>query len=464
MISQMDQIYSNASVTIIAAAGEDAQTGLPGVSRFHRPRQHEVHVQGVTILQLPHGGQALSSSRWASRAWTYQEGYLSKRRLIFTDSQVLYLCDEMYTEESIKQPLSSELAYRGRSSFSRLVPDLHLRQDSIHTFLSQVEEYSRRDLSHSGDSLNAFLGIFNYQSRISPPLLHLWGLPIQTPELDLTDMAFYPLWWHASLAARRPGFPSWTWAGWAGPVRFSSRRYIICPQRAPVCPPQEQQDSTTAHSGEQQGFRVSVDADDQEHQTLGLYEYAQNLLEDIRSRGPQLHYNPGPKRLFISCPVLALRLQLFSQLSEAQRSTRTTTFQKRQRREPRARQCSRSFSQDHIAVAPICSGVHVGMEPCYDQRVGAEDRLLALYMRRQDDAGDPDINHHFLMVRQLVVARDDKAAVEYERVGAMEWNSWDTRAPQIYTDEEGAILDEVHLPEAKDLFSSAAETMTICLV
>lgn len=487
MISQMDQIYSNASATIIAAAGEDAQVGLPGVSRIHRQHQREVDVLGVTLLQMPHGGGALSSSRWASRGWTYQEGYLSKRRLIFTDSQVLYLCNEMYSEESFKQPLSPELSYKGRSSFSRLVPEHRLQQDSIRTFLSQIEEYSRRDLSCSGDSLNAFLGIFNYQASISPPILHLWGLPIQTPATDLADMALYPLWWHASPVTRRPEFPSWTWAGWAGPVRFSLRRYNISSitQKQAVCATTQEEDPAGPHTREPHSFRVFVEDDDdhnhhQEHRRLGLYEYAQSLLRATQSQVPKLHYDPGPRRLLISCPVLPLRLQLLSQLlvsDPAQRrpeKTATLLLQARPRREPHARQCTRSFDGPGLgplAVAPICPGVYVGLQPCYDQPVAMascedEGRLLALYMRRQDDdGGEPDINHHFLIVRRLR-SRSSGGGEEgrYERVGAMEWNSWDTRAPQIYMDDEGTVLDVVHLPEAKDLFTSIAETRTVCLV
>ncbi len=41
---------------------------------------------------------------WSSRAWTYQEGLLSRRRLLFTESQVYFQCMEMHCWEGISAP------------------------------------------------------------------------------------------------------------------------------------------------------------------------------------------------------------------------------------------------------------------------------------------------------------------------------------------------------------------------
>src|SRR5690349_12789689 len=111
-ISQMDQIYAHSVLTIVAAAGEDAEYGLPGVSTRSRPKQKVATSKqilprrwnrNVTFLQLPaHPAQTIKSSVWATRGWTYQEGILAQRRIIFSDHQVSYLCNQSHWCESMK--------------------------------------------------------------------------------------------------------------------------------------------------------------------------------------------------------------------------------------------------------------------------------------------------------------------------------------------------------------------------
>ena len=83
---QMDSIYANAVVTIIAAAGDGPHHGLPGVDGTLRSMQPALKIGDHLIASmLRPGADAVSKSKWATRGWTYQEGILSKRRLIFTD-------------------------------------------------------------------------------------------------------------------------------------------------------------------------------------------------------------------------------------------------------------------------------------------------------------------------------------------------------------------------------------------
>ncbi|KAK4223990.1 hypothetical protein QBC38DRAFT_486473, partial [Podospora fimiseda] len=98
----MDRIYSKSIVTIIAAAGNDSKYGLPGVSKRHRLWQPRGQIAGATIVRVPeHTTHTLQKSTWSTRGWTYQEGFLSQRRLIFTDHQVSFLCNQMYCCEAI---------------------------------------------------------------------------------------------------------------------------------------------------------------------------------------------------------------------------------------------------------------------------------------------------------------------------------------------------------------------------
>jgi hypothetical protein len=89
---KMDVIYQNAALTIIACAGYDSDYGLPGVSvRKRQPQAYSVDEDG-TVTTLDNPQVEIQRSNWSSRAWTYQEGLLSQRRLVFTDRQVFFGC------------------------------------------------------------------------------------------------------------------------------------------------------------------------------------------------------------------------------------------------------------------------------------------------------------------------------------------------------------------------------------
>ncbi|KAL1633898.1 hypothetical protein SLS58_010888 [Diplodia intermedia] len=105
-IRRMDSIYKNAAFTIVAAVGADADYGLPGVetrfgTRFRVPRLHcrignmlvccrsafrKSADMGMDRYRYPQN-ELLRESKWNTRGWTYQEGLLARRCLVFTDEQ-----------------------------------------------------------------------------------------------------------------------------------------------------------------------------------------------------------------------------------------------------------------------------------------------------------------------------------------------------------------------------------------
>src|ERR1700760_1263800 len=92
-VALMDLIYEHAEMTIVAAGGEDPSYGLPGVSTRLRPPAATSVVSGLELRALPHNPVDLvRHSKWNTRGWTYQEGLLSRRRVIFTDSEVYFDC------------------------------------------------------------------------------------------------------------------------------------------------------------------------------------------------------------------------------------------------------------------------------------------------------------------------------------------------------------------------------------
>lgn len=181
----------------------------------------------LSIIQSPlKASYGLKTTNWPTRGWTYQECYLSHRRLIFTDEQVIYLCNDAYALECLEQSTSDlprpplELEYmipqqpRKQSPSKELTHLNHLQQ--------RISEFTRRQLSYEEDSLDAFLGILeHYKTR---DVHHIWGLPIQKDSPG--KYVFILAWVHTEASStRRDAFPSWSWTGWAGGVDFCQPGY-----------------------------------------------------------------------------------------------------------------------------------------------------------------------------------------------------------------------------------------------
>ncbi|KAF2963781.1 hypothetical protein GQX73_g9801 [Xylaria multiplex] len=213
-IEQMDAIYHNADLTVVAAAGVDETYGLPGVGMKARAPQLIAKSRDVSVIwTMSDPQQSISSSHWSSRGWTFQEGFLSRRSLAFTDEQISFACNAAECFESMSSPLDVEgfkgynhawaatfSHIRGRPLFK------HKKSSSAFVgYLFSVEAYSSRKLRYDYDALNAFQGVVRKFSREDPSLNNFWGLS-------------YP---HNSKDGprRRQNYPSWTWLGWEGEVQ-----------------------------------------------------------------------------------------------------------------------------------------------------------------------------------------------------------------------------------------------------
>lgn len=225
-IRSMGSIYANSSLTIIAAAGKDPNHGLPGVSLRPRAQQLSVRVGRHCLVTHLWPSDDVDASRWNTRGWTYQEALLAKRRLVFTDKQVYFQCWEMCCAEGITAPLR-ELRLGA--------PFPHHPAGSQPYIWNRIREFLHRDLSVDGDALDAMGGIFELHRELQgQPLDLLCGLPI-LPMQDTflgvgartASLAFALLWRDSPALTRRPGFPSWTWAGWKRDTRQAFRRFHV---------------------------------------------------------------------------------------------------------------------------------------------------------------------------------------------------------------------------------------------
>lgn len=238
-IGQMDKIYSGASTTLVAAAGLDADFGLPGVGKTSRMPQSFAIVRGQLLASTMRSPEILTShSKWATRAWTYQEAVLSTRRLVFTEEQVYFECSCMHCCESVVDPLNlpinqiqnneefrsqMRIGYSGSYAGVGQNPDQEESLKVISQIRDHVKCFTARQLSYESDSLHAFLGILNQYGKGSAPINHCWGLPVNYPGIAQTPLAFvinlcwqHPLSLNENPPQRREELPSFSWAGWSG--------------------------------------------------------------------------------------------------------------------------------------------------------------------------------------------------------------------------------------------------------
>ncbi|KAK8053062.1 hypothetical protein PG996_012363 [Apiospora saccharicola] len=249
-IARMDLIYRNAELTLVAVAGSDPEHGLPGVGTTPRMRQPNVTIDSATslvcLMQLPM--KATADSKWNTRAWTYQEAYLSPRRLYFTDEQIYYECQEMIAMESISCPLQ----------FMTLVGDPASKpqypcsdMDRPAGIVALINRYSSRQLTYDGDGLNAISALLGEWAARNEFCYIFHGLPL----IDYTssgnvqdglDAAFVrALKWMSDVgednddvprpkSTRRDNFPTWSWVSTVGKVSYW--RGLEAPRESPSYP------------------------------------------------------------------------------------------------------------------------------------------------------------------------------------------------------------------------------------
>jgi hypothetical protein len=143
-ISNMDKIYEGAIATIVAASGDGANSGLPGVS-CRRLRQPRFKVGNMVLAStLPQVSFPLTASTWATRAWTYQEAVISRRCLFFTDYQVYFSCIAMDCCESLSLPIHKSKVQLERA-----------REKFVPIFSILTRSQARQTGLASGNSLTA---------------------------------------------------------------------------------------------------------------------------------------------------------------------------------------------------------------------------------------------------------------------------------------------------------------------
>lgn len=226
-IRHMDLVYKSAEITIVAAAGSDPQYGLPGVGLRARIPQQTVKLPKRTLLaSLPNPAVEIKKSKWMSRAWTYQEALLSRRRLIFTDHQVYFECRAMHCCEAITVPLEAIHTQNKQQCKNSILPGLfphNIVGQFPDEIFQRINEYSQRELRYESDRLNAILGVLHAIAESGlEPRYHIGGVPLLFHmHSRLHALLAGLLWYHKEPTERCPSHPSWSWTGWKGRIETS---------------------------------------------------------------------------------------------------------------------------------------------------------------------------------------------------------------------------------------------------
>ncbi len=230
-IDSMGSIYSNSYLTLCAADGGDAESGLLGIRQCSSPR----NVQ-QDILAFADGPM---SSKWVkdmdnkvsvydARGWTFQERVLSRRTLSFTGNGLEWRCREVYAQEQNLEVTRfwSTFLSAHISRADTLWPCL-MKWDNL------VSSYLRCRLTYEEDILRAFSGI---HELLSSSMLggFFFGLPQQffdaallwIPEKNLTRRE------DRKSEIVKTALPSWSWAGWKGARQSQIIAFGLCHERS----------------------------------------------------------------------------------------------------------------------------------------------------------------------------------------------------------------------------------------
>ena len=314
LIQNMDRIYEGACATIIAVDNKDSEARLPGVGNHARKSQASCHVgDWHLVTTLPHMSSPLQRSAWITRGWTYQEAVLSRRCIFFTDEQVYFTCRNMNCCEALDRlHVDSDLCTGNRGLLSTNMFDpqeairdkfkgTKVKREGLWIFTEHLSRYKLRNLTFPSDALNAFQGIISNLQYCT-----VWGVPIAisstTDDGDdtLYDMGFARgLSWGKEFSTkskfvslrRVPDFPSWSWAGWIGPISSTSVTYESYYEVDSEC-----------HSIEPSTFQT--------HFNLGLEDGRQLSLKDFYHSIVVAGDRPvNSQTLFCECLVVRVRFQ-----------------------------------------------------------------------------------------------------------------------------------------------------------
>ncbi|KAK7409292.1 hypothetical protein QQX98_008532 [Neonectria punicea] len=123
-MKRMDQIYSSAYVTLVAARGRGLYDKTPAHERYLNlpvvpPYGFDFGERGLDAEVRGHY-KNISTSNWAKRAWTFQEHILSKRLIFFEEDGGFWECERSVWDMDLLSYRGSDLSSVSSTSKSTL--------------------------------------------------------------------------------------------------------------------------------------------------------------------------------------------------------------------------------------------------------------------------------------------------------------------------------------------------------
>ncbi|TPX17525.1 uncharacterized protein E0L32_003168 [Thyridium curvatum] len=239
----MSSIYGSVNLVVVAAAGTDAESGLPGIGETSREQWQQAGVvDGKEFITVhPSMNRILSKSSWNTRGWTFQEAMLSRRCIVFTPRLVYWSCHSASWREDLVfeiptvslQPNFTNSLWGIHGNCDGRVGSLPLHGTSFcrsSRYLDMVQRFCARRFKEESDTLWAFMGVMGLQVSMYPRGF-VWGHPYEALDVSLL--------WHPKVydcghahfrrakhrvmldgEVRDLDFPTWSWLSPRDAVTF----------------------------------------------------------------------------------------------------------------------------------------------------------------------------------------------------------------------------------------------------
>ena len=220
--SQMTDIYGGATMTIFADGAADDNAGMT-FTRADSRSSGPISSDGGSFQRL------VNRSLLSTRAWIFQEKFMSRRILHITSEQMVWECRSCHIAEA-----APSLPQNGAPWLGNLVKTLRgviLSQSALMDYWPRlVEEYTQRKLTLGKDKLPALSGLARYiatrtqDSTSEDYIAGMWSESLKT------DLLWESSWDDPDHFPRRPSewrAPTWSWASIDGPVVYSKAATIL---------------------------------------------------------------------------------------------------------------------------------------------------------------------------------------------------------------------------------------------